>query len=212
MDIPIHSARATTSFAINPREVEHLARRYGQPVYRQCDIQADAHVRAHRWRDKPDRRGEVVFAIRQPNGHILLHTKRSYRRPIYRLPTGGIRPDEAVEAALYREIDEETGQEVVVERFLGILDCCFHHDGSQVRFPSYVFYLRSLTSRLENRDGEVLRFRTVSLPRLRWVAAGLRSLDGDRRCWGQWRALAHDLVYQLLRPRIPRTKMARRNG
>ncbi len=212
MDIPIHSAHSASPFAINPKEVEQLAQRYGRPVYRQCDIQADAYIRSHRWRAEPDRRGEVVFAIRQPNGRILLHTKRSYRQPIYRLPTGGIRPDEAVEAALYREVDEETGQEVVVERFLGILDCCFHYNGSQVRFPSYVFYLRSLTSQLESRDGEVLHFRTVSLPRLRWVAAGLRSLNGDRRSWGQWRALAHDLVYQLLRPRVPPSKTPGRNG
>ncbi|MEZ4833732.1 MAG: hypothetical protein R2873_17405 [Caldilineaceae bacterium] len=43
---------------------------------------------------------EVVFAIRQPNGKILLHTKPQYEERFYRLPSGGIRPFEPVEDAL----------------------------------------------------------------------------------------------------------------
>jgi hypothetical protein len=30
------------------------------------------------------------------------------------------------------------------------------------------------------------------------MALDLRSMIGDRRAWGQWRALAHDLVYDTL--------------
>ena len=114
---------------IDQTELDALASRYGQPLRRRYFIETDPYMRAYRGQNDQDRRGEVVFAIRQSNGEILLHTKHRYETPIYRLPTGGIKRDEAVEEALFREIAEETGQKVEVRRFLGILDCNFVTEG-----------------------------------------------------------------------------------
>jgi hypothetical protein len=41
-------------------------------------------------------------------------------------------------------------------------------------------------------------FRAISPHQLRQLAANLRNLVGKRRAWGEWRALAHDLVYETL--------------
>jgi 8-oxo-dGTP diphosphatase len=184
---------------VDPLELRTLAARYGNPIYRCYDIEADDHLRRHRWKERPDRRGEVVFAIRQPNGEILLHTKPQYREEIYRLPTGGIHPDEGVEDALYREIAEETGQPVVLRRFLGLLNCRFHLKGKSVTFPSYIFYLESLTDELNGSDPcEIAAYQTVPPEQLTQVAWRLRCLKGKRQRWGYWRSLCHDLVYQYL--------------
>lgn len=182
---------------IVPAEIEDLSARYGEPIRRHYEIQADDYLYVRRWRQTPDRRGEVVFAIQQPNGEILLHTKHQYEQPIYRLLSGGIEPQERVETALYREIEEETGQEVANARFVGLLNCRFRSNGSSVPFVSYVFFLQSLRAALKAADpGEISGYRTIPLGQLRQVADDLRSLGGKRHAWGQWRALAHDLVYE----------------
>lgn len=184
---------------VDPMEMRILAAKYGEPVRRRMVVETDEYLAAQRWRAVPDRRGEVIFIIRQPNGEILLHSKHRYEEPIYRLPTGGIEPSEAVEDALLREVEEEIGQSVIVRRFLAILDCHFCRNGSSVPFTSYLFYLESRT-RLINPDenDEVAEFRTVPVQRMGQVAAKLRSLNGKRRGWGYWRSLAHDLVQDLL--------------
>ena len=184
---------------VDQKELEALAERYGPPLCRHFSIETDAYMRAYRGQKDPDRRGEVVFAIRQMNGEILLHTKNRYETPIYRLPTGGIERGEPVEDALFREIAEETGQEVKVRRFLGVLYCNFVSNGSGIPFVSYIFYLDSLSQKLSPTDTEeVSGYRTVPANELCTVAQSLRALNLERRCWGYWRSLAHDLVYNAL--------------
>ena len=184
---------------VDPMETRILAAKYGKPVRRRAIIEADDYLARQRWRVIPDRRGEVIFVIRQPNGEILLHSKQRYEHSIYRLPTGGIEPSEAVEDALLREIEEETGQSVIVRRFLAILDCHFCRNGSSVPFSSYLFYLESRTRLLDpDENHEVAEFRTVPVHSIAQVAANLRGLNGKRQGWGYWRSLAHDLVHDLL--------------
>ena len=184
---------------IDPKEVQALASRYGTPLCRRIDIETDAYLRAYRWEKDSDRRGEVVFAIRQTNGEILLHTKHRYETPIYRLPTGGIELNESIEDALFREVSEETGQRVRLRRFLGVLDCHFLCEGSSISFVSYVFYLDSLDCQLRPTDTEEIGgYRTVPVTELASVAQSLRKLRLQRRRWGYWRSLAHDLVHNAM--------------
>lgn len=193
-----HGSDSTVS-AIDPLDICVLATKYGKPLRCRYFIETDETLRAYRWRQNPDRRGEVVFAIRQPNGEILLHTKHRYEIPIYRLPTGGIEPNEAIEDALFREISEETGQPVVLRRFLGIIEARFLCEGTSIPFVSYIFYLESQSRQLCPTDTEeIAGYCTVPVHELASVAQSLRRLTHERRYWGYWRSLAHDLVYKAL--------------
>ncbi len=64
--------------------------------------------------------GEVVLAIRRPDGRLLLHTKPFYPPRTWRLPSGGTRPQEGLEEAACRELGEETGLPACLERLLGV--------------------------------------------------------------------------------------------
>ncbi len=184
---------------VDPIEMHILAAKYGTPARRRVVVETDDYLAAQRWRATPDRRGEVIFVIRQPNGEILLHSKHRYEQPVFRLPTGGIELNEAVEDALLREVKEETGQSVIIRRFLAILDCHFHRNGSSVPFTSYLFYLESRTCLIEPDEyDEPSEFCTIPVQRITQVAAHLRGLNGRRQGWGYWRSLAHDLVHDLM--------------
>jgi 8-oxo-dGTP pyrophosphatase MutT (NUDIX family) len=69
-----------------------------------------------------DRIGEVCMVVRRPGGTLLTAIKTFYPPGAYRLMTGGVGHGEPIEAALLREVDEETGLEVAVRRFLAVIE------------------------------------------------------------------------------------------
>lgn len=184
---------------ISEEEIRELAVRYGEPARRSHIVHADEYIRRYRWRTDSDRRAEVVFAISDPAGRILLHAKAHYPTHIYRILSGGVGWEESVEEAMLREAAEETNLPVTIERFLGVIAYEFHYYEERAHFVSYVFHLRTdFTEPKCVRDDEISAFRTVLPGQLLDVSAELRNLIGDRRGWGQWRALAVDLVYEEL--------------
>lgn len=195
----IMEAPAAVRPMICEEEVDRLAQQFGAPLRRTFHLQADEYIRAYRWRSDCDRRAEVVFAIQDPVGKLWVHAKAHYPNHIFRLPSGGVGWDESVLHALLREVEEETALEVRVQRFVGLIEYRFHHAGSTMKFASYVFHLWSKGNapRLE-AGGEISAFRTILPFQLLQLSADMRNLVGDRRGWGQWRALAHDLVYDVL--------------
>jgi len=184
---------------IDPHEVDELSRKYGAPIRRTFEMRTTDFDLIDRWRYDPDRRAEVVFAIQGPDERIWLHTKHNYPRPIFRLLSGGVEWHECVEDALLREVDEETGLPVEVQRFVALLDYRFHSAEIVVRFASYLFLLR-------NRNGtphpagneEIAEFRAILPGQLPQIAADLRNIIGERRDWGRWRAVAHDVLHEAM--------------
>jgi NAD+ diphosphatase len=180
-------------------EVAKLVASYGSPMRCTFNIQADEYIRAYRWRKDLDRRAEVVFAIQDPLCRIWLHAKRHYPKHIFRLPSGGINWDEPVIDALHREIEEETDLDVAIESFTGLIEYRFVADDRVAHFASYVFLVRAGGQEPRPHPSEnITEFRAVLPSQIAQAAAELRNLIGDRHGWGQWRALAHDLVYEHL--------------
>ena len=180
-------------------EVTALAAHYGSPLRWSVELEADEYTRSYRFSDKGDRRAEAVFAVLDPSGGIWVHAKAHYPRHIYRLPSGGIDWHEDVEHGLLREIDEEMALRVRVERFLGLIEYTFHHEGQVAHFASYIFLIGSEGGAPQPHAREAITDFHMVLPgHLTQTAAELRNLMGDRHGWGQWRAIAHDMVYESL--------------
>jgi ADP-ribose pyrophosphatase YjhB (NUDIX family) len=185
---------------LDDREISQLAAVYGEPTYRELNIDADSYLYDSRLGRTKSRRGEVVMLIERPNESILLHRKGWYERGVYRLPTGGIEWGEGIEETLIRELDEETGYYDGNQRFLGILDCNFVFQSTALRFVSYLFYLWELKGslRLPESNEDISDFRDVTVTDLPQVAENLRHVPTPRTGWGVWRAAAHDFAYELL--------------
>jgi 8-oxo-dGTP pyrophosphatase MutT (NUDIX family) len=193
----------TLNDLIDEAEVSRLSAAYGPAERRQVPIEMQLPSFENWWERlvrKSNRRGEVVLAIRRPDGQVLLHTKRFYPPGVFRLPSGGVHPGEAVLAGAVREAKEETGLDVTVERFVALIEYEFRHGQRRLPFVSYVFVTQVGTGIpvVQDPDEQITDFRYVSPAEIRQVAAQLRALPPDWSDWGAFRALPHDLVADAL--------------
>ena len=195
-----------TECLLNPEEVEALARQFGEPhrVAHSMDVTRPTY---DRWTRKISAgpvacRGEVIMVVVRPNGNVLLHTKSFYPAGVYRLLSGRVLWRAAVEHTLHREVREETSLDVTVQRFLGLVEYQFRSQGQTVPFVSYIFELREVGGELCCQDhGEAItEFREVAVSELTQVAAQLEQLEPRWQDWGNFRAVAHHLVQDLLSP------------
>ncbi len=188
---------------IDEAEVSQLSAAYGPAERRRMPVEMQFSSFEEWWEKlvtKSNRRGEVVLAIRRPDGQVLLHTKSFYPLGIYRLPSGGVHPGEAVLAGAMREAKEETGLDVTVERFIGVVEYEFRHDQRRLPFVSYVFVMRAGADAPTSQDPDerISGFRYVSAAEIRQVAARLRALPPEWLDWGTFRAMPHDMVADAL--------------
>ncbi len=197
----------TLTELIDEAEVERLARAYGPA--RRMDVTVDMTPDTYNeWWEavvaRRNRRGEVVLALRRPDGHVLLHTKEQYPLGTYRLLTGGVKPREAVLKAVRREAYEETGLDVAVARFAGVIGYTFRLNltSRNMAFVSYVFVAEAddRAPVVQDPDERITGFRYVPPADLNAIAHELRGLPFGWNDWGHFRAPAHELVAEVLAP------------
>jgi len=174
-------------------EVASLGDRYGRPddlVHTLDDVSFGPLNRS--------REAEVAMAIRRPNGKILLQTKVNYPNGVFRIPTGGLKPGEAIRCALLRETEEETGLDVEIERFIAILS--YHSPAQELVFRSYLFLLDETGGVLQEEEPEegITGWIEADTRRLDSTARQLRRSPKSWRSWGHFRALAIDALLAAL--------------
>ncbi len=183
------------------RELVLLARRFGDPLERDValdDVDFDPLT-------KRDRTGEVCMVLRRSDGRLLVSIKNFYPRGAYRLPTGGIRQGESVEAALLRETREETGLDVAIRRYLVHL-AYRPAAGAEPVFHTFAFLLEETggTLRVLDAGERIEAYREVDARDLPSIAQRLASLAdargevGSWRAWGTFRAAIHLAVHEAL--------------
>jgi 8-oxo-dGTP pyrophosphatase MutT (NUDIX family) len=201
-------------------EVKALAQRWGQPRFIEKQIPVAPGLREQTVYDFfSDRWGEVVMVIRRAtDGLVWVMTKESFPKEsvsessprLYSLPTGGIRHQEAISAALWRELEEETGFDARLERFLAqiryvpVLASGAPHETPG--FVSYVFLLEETcgASPVLSCGEKILDFKTVVPGELVDIARQWRNLVGsskefhDLAAWGMFRGLAHQVAGEAL--------------
>lgn len=187
------------------REVIELARRYGQPRHIDATISDgfDDPIR------REDRFGEVLMAVRRPNGRLLLAIKTFYPRGAYRLPTGGIHHGEGILDALLRETKEETGLDTEVRRFLSTIAYrAVSSPTAPPLFHTFAFLLDEVGGTLGALDTaeQIEEWREIEPAALHAQAAllerlatdGTKSIGGSWADWGRFRAVAHHAVADAL--------------
>lgn len=164
------------------------------------------------------------MVVRRPNGRLITAIKTFYPPGAFRLLTGGVGHGELIEAALLREVAEETSLEVVVRRFLTVIE--YQLDSpvvpgppsvapidepqttGQYYFATFAFLLDEVGGTLESHDPaeRIGAFREVAPNELPMMAEMFDRVDdrfdpvigGSWGDWGRFRAVVHRVVYEAL--------------
>ncbi len=178
--------------------IADLAARYGAP--RRVTVTLDSAP--FNPVTQPDRYGEVCMVIRQCNGTLLTAIKTFYPAGCFRLLTGGVAHGETIEAALWREVEEETGLQTAIRRFLAVVEY------RPYAFATFAFLLDERGGELGSHDPHerLGAFRDIDVHDLPSLAATLeaapdrydREIGGNWRAWGRFRAVVHRVVYEAL--------------
>jgi 8-oxo-dGTP pyrophosphatase MutT (NUDIX family) len=182
-------------------EMAELSAGFGSPVSGSASLGASAYLR----RVVERRRAEVCMVVRRPGGRLLVFRKPFYPAGIFRLLTGGVEPRESIQGALLREVNEETGLTIRVERFLA---ASTYVGDDRPQFASFAFLLDEISGTLGALDPheQVEAFREIDPSQLLEIAGQLEQLphqhhpvlNTDVHDWGLFRALNHRLVWQAL--------------
>jgi 8-oxo-dGTP pyrophosphatase MutT (NUDIX family) len=190
------------------QEVEILAQRWGQPRFIEEQINIAPGVEESMVRDFfSERWSEVVMVIRRAiDGLVWVMTKEGFPKRLYSLPTGGVRYQERISAALWRELQEETGFEAQLQRFIAVIRYVpVLAPDDHLRVPgffSYVFLLEEPSGDDPSVSGgeKILDFKAVAPGDLLELARQWRNLSGsssefhDLAAWGRFRSVVHQVV------------------
>ena len=190
-------------------EIIELVETYGPTDYYHAELNiGDEYFRSLQYvrKFKRNRRGEVVLAIRNRQGRVLLHTKPFYPPEIYRLPTGGIQEGEAVIACVQREIKEETSFSPRFMHLAAIILYTIKNKRTRLPLNSYLFEIEP--------DGEhpVVQDDAESISGFEWapfgylprIIAQLEALSPERwHDWGSFRSIAHRVLSRNFNIRKP---------
>jgi len=116
----------------------------------------------------------AVYAIVVHSGKVLLVKLRHSGK--YHPPGGGIGLGEPIEEALRREVQEETGIEIEIERFARFAELFFYYDPSERAYHGLHFYYICRPKTLVLLDDSQVDDDAVEQPR--WVSIeGLQAMD-----------------------------------
>lgn len=175
-------------------EIQQLARSYGDPARATFEF-TDLTAAFAEWvTHLTRRRGEIILQVPRGAGRVLLHTKAHYPEGVYRLPTGGIQPNEAVDVAARRECLEELGFVPQTLQLRAIFENIFWVKAQRLVYPSFLFQTEAYTKNPAPTDPaeSISGFMDADLDELRAAAHYLSSLPGNWREWGKFRAASHD--------------------
>lgn len=138
----------------------------------------------------------TLFVFRE--GELAVIAKHAYPPGLYRAPSGGVSPGETMEEGAFREMREETGLGVRLDRYLLRVHVDFTRRGEVIHWTTHVFVGEPLAGDIVSRDPEEVReARWMSLEELSGpVREGLLASGSTGL---RYRALLHDRVMEALR-------------
>ena len=125
---------------IDDQEVASFIEKYGEPVRLnfiadfldfECGLVKDTEAKG--------RLHDITCFIRQDDGYVVIQKNQYARTGIFRAPSGGAKVGESLYDAAIREMHEETGFKVRLDRFVLDMHLLIICDDRQISWRSLVF-------------------------------------------------------------------------
>ena len=132
--------------------VREWERRYGIPVVREWEQTISRGEMDMVLGSRKHGRSHDITLFIFDGERLALIAKHSFPPGGYRAPSGGLEPGEALERGAPREAKEETGLDIVLERYVLRIEAVFTEGNRTQPWVSHVFTARRVGGRLEPID------------------------------------------------------------
>jgi 8-oxo-dGTP pyrophosphatase MutT (NUDIX family) len=176
--------------------IARMAARYGRPNVREFRFDVPLHeVERIKSTQKNGRNHDVTLYIRKDN-QVVVIAKHFYPPGMYRAPSGGLHPGEDFESGIAREVREETGCSITLNRFLLQTAVTFSNERGSVFWRSFVFLADYRSGDFKYTDThEIREVRLADWAEFESFGRIMRSLDIGGL---HYRAALHEAVDELL--------------
>ncbi len=178
--------------------IDEIVSKYGKP--NEATFRYDVSEKEHdliKSSQKHGRNHDVTLYIRKDD-KIAVIAKPFYPNGLYRAPSGGIHPGETFMDGLNREVGEEVGIKIAVDKFILRIAVTFVHEERIIEWRSFIFTADYISGDFSYTDKEEIsevrlagwdEFKTFSKIMRRSDIGGLH-----------YRAALHDKVAELIDP------------
>ncbi len=137
--------------------IEGTVARYGRPHERKFRFDVSAtEIDRIRSSQKKGRNHDVTLYVRKGEQLVVI-AKHMYPPDLYRAPSGGLNPGEAFESGIAREMAEEIGCEIELDRFFLRTSVDFCHGSDCLFWRSFLFLATYKTGDFKYTDHDEIR-------------------------------------------------------
>ena len=140
-----------------PEEIARMERLYGTPAEDRVAFEMEKKEWTALRRSQTRGRAHDVTLYVRHKEKIAVIAKHSYAPGIFRAPSGGVHPEETMEQGIAREIMEEMGVEVELQKYVLRERVDFSHEGQLIHWTTHVLTARPLSLQLAPQDRREIR-------------------------------------------------------
>jgi ADP-ribose pyrophosphatase YjhB (NUDIX family) len=196
---------------VTDAQILEMEAKYGHPVLRHFTIPVTGREYDRIKTSQKDGRNHdfTVYIIK--DGRVVVNAKHPYPDHLYRAPSGGVHPGEDFETAIHREVMEETGCQVEIDRFFLRTSVDFtREDGAVIRWRSFVFLAHYEGGEFKFTDHREIRsVKLADWSEFNEFGRIMRSTDTGGL---HYRAALHEAVVEVLGDLVKEGELAREIG
>lgn len=188
---------------VKAEEIVRMEHLYGTPDEERITVEmGDREWSLLKRTQTRGRAHDVTLYVRRGDDLAVI-AKHSYPPGVFRAPSGGVMPEESMEEGIAREVSEELGITIRLQRYLLREKVDFRHHDDSVLWTTHVFTAEPLAIELAPTDhNEIREARWVSLRELSGPIA--KALDASHSAGLRYRAYLHRRVMETLARVEPR--------
>ena len=176
--------------------IADMVERYGRPVARDFEFDSTPKEMARIRASQVDGRNHDVTVYIRKGERLIVIAKHIYPEGMFRAPSGGLKPGESFEDGIAREVAEETGCTVKLDRFLMQTAVIFRDGDDEIFWRSFVFTADYESGDFEFTDHhEIREVGVVDWSDFERFGAMMREID---MAGLHYRAALHEAVVELL--------------
>lgn len=138
-------------------QISAMVQQYGVPEERTFGIAVTEKEFNRIKASQVDGRNHDVTAYIKKGDDVIVIAKHIYPPDLYRAPSGGLKPGEDFHTGLFREVSEETGCKIEIERFVMRTAVSFIHGGQMIYWRSFIFLCNYLSGDFDYTDKDEIR-------------------------------------------------------